>query len=114
MATIQVFFKPIVEGGETLPYYHEFLVYTPDSGTPQYLRGGPKSNGGFGPSSGGGSGSDGSGSGSGSGPNIPFGKILVRSGDYTAAASIAGSPSVLNVNNSISRCHAASWAPWMI
>ncbi len=41
MASITVYFKPIVESGVALPYYHEFIVYQPDSGDAQYLRGGP-------------------------------------------------------------------------
>lgn len=41
MATITVYFKPIVIGSVTLPYYHQFIVYQPDDGAAQFLRGGP-------------------------------------------------------------------------
>ena len=44
MATITVYFEKIVKFGVPLPYYHEFIVYQPDSGAPQYLRGGPAAN----------------------------------------------------------------------
>ena len=48
MANVSVYFKPIVFNGMPTPYYHEFLVYTPGSGSvygaePQYFRGGPAS-----------------------------------------------------------------------
>jgi hypothetical protein len=68
MATITVYFKPLIIGGVETGFYHEFLVYTPDdSSTPQYARGGPSFQQGIG---------------GGNGGPLPFGYILGRTGDY--------------------------------
>jgi hypothetical protein len=84
MASITVYFKPITELGVTLPYYHEFIVYQPDSGDAQYLRGGPAANQGLSLDSGGGSGS--SGSTSAEGPNFPFGAVTLETGTFVPSA----------------------------
>ena len=94
MATITVYYKLIVISGVTLPYYHEFIVYQPDSGTAQYLRGGPAANQGETLDSGGGSGS--SGSTSAEGPNFPFGAVTIETGSF-----VRGTPDFVNPDGSI-------------
>jgi hypothetical protein len=84
MATITVYYKPVVIG-VTTPYFHEFLIYSPDSSSSysglQIARGGPVTNQNISLDSGGGSGSSGGGSGSG-GTNVPFGHIVTYTGPY--------------------------------
>jgi len=97
MATIAVYYAPIVVAGTTLPFYHEFIVYTPDGGgDPQYLRGGNSAGtDGFGLDSGGGSGSSGSTS-SPEGPNFPFGSVEIVNGDMNSPTA----PNYTNLDGS--------------
>lgn len=94
MASITVYFKLIVQSGVALPYYHEFIVYQPDSGDAQYLRGGPAANQGETLDSGGGSGS--SGSTSAEGPNFPFGSVTIKTGTF-----VQGAPDFTNSDGSL-------------
>lgn len=80
MGKIEVYFKNL-NYADDKAYYHEFVVWTPDKGLPQFIRGGPKANEGLGSGSGGGSGSAGS-AGAKDGVNVPFGSILVINGTY--------------------------------
>jgi len=89
VGNISVYFKNLNVAGDTT-YYHEFIVWTDDNGTRQYIRGGPAANVDFGSNSGGGSGVGGVDA-PGSGINLPFGSILVRNGDYTSGSPLAAS-----------------------
>lgn len=86
MGSITVYYKNIFIAGNPTPYYHEYLVYTTDSGVQYYTRGGPSAAIDGVSDGGGGSGSSGSDSGSGSSPtmsgNFPFGKLVTQTGNY--------------------------------
>jgi len=74
MANIAVYFKLITLFGIATPYYHEFLVYTDDSGNEYFARGGPAGGTQYSLDSGGESG--------GSSSNPPFGNIVTQTGAY--------------------------------
>jgi hypothetical protein len=78
MGKIEVYYKKL-DYLDDDTYFHEFIVWTPDKGPAQFIRGGPNSREDLGSGSGGGS--------SGSavakkGPNVPFGAIRVDTDVY--------------------------------